>query len=122
MDMKTQMAGVTADAASHLALLKLLLKRGVINDTDLDIYLKLRVEAAEHIATISSIVSMAVLINEKDASEEEVREILDEMGIELAGIEERCRKALSYLVMTDEQREQINIIVDALPFLKDAVD
>jgi hypothetical protein len=122
LDTKTEMASYVDGPASHLALLKLLLKRGVINDTDLELYREIRLEAMRHVTTISSVLAMALLVHEKDADEEEFREILGEMSIDLDGIEDRCREALDYMIMSDEQRQQVLTIIDALPHLRDAAE
>ena len=115
MDMKEQVVASTDDPASHLALIKVLQHKGVLTPEDMEMYYQQRIMAIKHITVISSVMALAVLIQEKEIDEEDFVDLVGELGLDLSTIKPHAAEALEYMCMSDEQKELVRTVVEQMP-------
>jgi hypothetical protein len=115
MNIQQKMVAHADTPASHQALLKLLLAKGLINDSELAGYFTERQIAIDHLANLGSTLTLAAMIERGSMPDAKLQEMAQQMGIEdFASAKVKCIEALDYLIMEDGDREQAKKLLDQL--------
>jgi len=115
MNIQQKMIAHADVPASHQAMLKLLVKKGLITREDLKNYFSERKIALEHLAAIGSTLTLAAMIERGTMPKAKIYETAKQMGIEhFAQAKSKCLKALDYLVMEESDRTEAKRLLDQL--------
>lgn len=104
------------DAANHTALLKLLERKGLLDPADLEFYYQERIKAKEHLVLMSGLFGVVAMMEEVHGDPEFVSEIVTELGLgDYETATARCKEALDYLYLHQEDKAKLLEALAALP-------
>lgn len=115
MNIQQQMVGHADIPASHQALLKVLISKGVLTEEDLAAYFSERKIAIEHLAALGATLTLAAIVERGTMPADQIGQTAEQMGIkDFAAARVKCVEALDYITMEEGDRAEAKRLLNQL--------